>query len=211
VGSGQLLDRSRKEANEVTKGQKYPAEVLDRAEIDALLRACGRSRTGRRNRALIVLLWRAGLRISEALALEPRDVNFERGTVRVRRGKGSRARTVGLDPQAAAVLEQWLQVRSANAHSLISTLDGSPVQASYVRAALPRLARRAGISKRVHAHGLRHAYAYELIEEGASPVHVRDLLGHSNIATTDRYLRSLGASQAVAFARERTWEAESAT
>jgi integrase/recombinase XerD len=144
----------------------------------------------------------AGLRISEALALEPRDINLERGTVRVRRGKGSRARTVGLDPQAAAVVEQWLRARPARAGTLLSTLDGSPVQASYVRAALPRIAYRAGIAKRVHAHGLRHAYAYE---EGASPVHVRDLLGHSNIATTDRYLRSLGASQAVAFARGRTW------
>jgi site-specific recombinase XerD len=153
----------------------------------------------------MVLLWRAGLLISEALALEPRDVDLERGTVRVRRGKGSRARTVGLDPQAAAVVEQWLHARPDKARTLLSTLDGSPVQASYVRAALRRLAQRARIAKRVHAHGLRHAYAYESIEEGGSPVHVRDLLGHSNIATTDRYLRGLGASQAVAFARGRTW------
>ena len=53
---------------------------LDRPEIDALLRACGRSRTGRRNRALIVLLWRAGLRISEALALEPRIIIADEAT-----------------------------------------------------------------------------------------------------------------------------------
>jgi len=64
-----------------------------------------------RNRALIAVLWRCGLRISEALALELRDVDLDAGTVRVRHGKGDKSRTVGIDEQTAALLARWLDRR----------------------------------------------------------------------------------------------------
>lgn len=64
---------------------------------------------------------------------------------------------------------------------------------------------QAGIDKRVHAHGLRHAYATSLEREGATISMIRDLLGHSSAAVTDRYLRRLGAGEAVEFARNREW------
>lgn len=185
------------------RGERYPVEILTRAEVEALLKACGRSRTGHRNRALLALLWRCGLRVSEARSLEPRDVDLKRGTVRVRHGKGDRSRTVGLDALASGALEAWLRVRPAGGTALLCTLDGAALYSSYPRNLLKRLARRAGIDKRVHPHGLRHAYAVELVQEGASVVFVRDLLGHASIATTDGYLRGLGASPAVAFARGR--------
>jgi Phage integrase family len=85
------------------------------------------------------------------------------------------------------------------------TLADERLDQSYVRHLLPRLARRARIEKRVHAHGLRHAYAVELEREGATISTIRDLLGHSSAGVTDRYLRRLGASEAVAFARDRSW------
>jgi integrase/recombinase XerD len=79
------------------------------------------------------------------------------------------------------------------------------VDPSYIRHLLPRLAARAGIEKRVHAHGLRHAFAIGLEWEGATVSVIRDLLGHSSAPLTDRYLRRLGASEAVDFARARSW------
>src|SRR5207245_4729655 len=85
------------------------------------------------------------------------------------------------------------------------TLPRGPLYSSYIRHLLPRLAKRAGIEKRVHAHGLRHAYAVELEREGATISTIRDLLGHSSASVTDRYLRRLGASAAVEFARTRPW------
>jgi site-specific recombinase XerD len=184
---------------------RLPADVLTRDEVERLLRACGRSRTGRRHAALIVLLWRSGLRISEALDLVPGDVDLERGTVRIRRGKGGASRTVAIDPGAAAIVERWMEVRPRSGY-LLSTLDGERVFPESVRTTLRRLARKAGIDKRVHPHGLRHQFAIELIEEGADVTMVRDLLGHASLNTTDQYLRRLGTGRAIDFARSREWK-----
>jgi site-specific recombinase XerD len=92
--------------------RRRPPEVLSESEVIALIRACStRAPTGVRNRALIAVLWRSGLRISEALALELRDVDLQAGTLRVRHGKGDRSRTVGVDEQTAAMLARWVDRR----------------------------------------------------------------------------------------------------
>jgi site-specific recombinase XerD len=180
----------------VTRPKKRPAEVLSESEAIALMRACStRAPTGIRNRALIAVLWRCGLRISEALALELRDVDLEAGTIRVRHGKGDKSRTVGLDEQTGALLARWLdrrrQLGPGSRAPVFCTLEGGSIDTSYVRRLLPRLAAKAGIDRRVHAHGLRHTYAAELARE-RTPINViRDALGHSTLAVTDRYLRDV--------------------
>jgi hypothetical protein len=94
------------------RSRRRPPEVLTESEAIALIKACsGRAPTGIRNRALIAVLWRCGLRISEALALELRDLDLEAWTIRIRHGKGDRSRTVGLDEQTAALLQRWLDRR----------------------------------------------------------------------------------------------------
>ncbi|MDQ2897970.1 MAG: tyrosine-type recombinase/integrase, partial [Actinomycetota bacterium] len=99
-------------ASSSATSRRRPPEVLSEAEAIALLKACStRAPTGVRNRALIAVLWRCGLRISEALALELRDVDLQAGTVRVRHGKGDRSRTVGLDEQTSALLARWIDRR----------------------------------------------------------------------------------------------------
>jgi integrase/recombinase XerC len=109
------------------------------------------------NQALLVLLRRSGLQISEALARYPRDIETARGSLRVRHGKGKKTRVVGMDATAFAELETW-EVRRAkrgftDAQPVFCTLQGKPMLTAYLRALLPRLARKAGITKRVHAHG----------------------------------------------------------
>src|SRR6266487_3719423 len=92
-----LLPGSRKSGCDMPLGDR-PPEPLSSAEVRALLAACSpESLTGMRARALLVVLWRAGLRCAEALALRPCDVDFAAGTIRVRFGKGRKARTVGID------------------------------------------------------------------------------------------------------------------
>ena len=187
------------------KGVKYPIEILERREVEALLAGCGTSATGRRDRAVLTLLWRSGLRISEALALRPADVNLSAGTVRVLRGKGGKSRTVALDALARSALEAWLAARPAGRGPLFCPISkpGQPLQSNHVRNRMRRLAARADIEKRVHPHGLRHTFAVELDAEGFPLREIGDLLGHSNASTTDQYLRGLGASSAVERAKIR--------
>jgi site-specific recombinase XerD len=190
---------------------RLDADLLTPNEIERIIRACSRrAPTGVRNRALITLAWRSGLRIGEVLALRTKDIDLDNGTLVVQHGKGDKRRVVGLDAGTAALLALWLDLRRKRGLNgrgpVFCTLRGAEIDQSYVRHLLPRLARRAGVEKRVHAHALRHAYAVELEGEGATLSTIRDLLGHSSAAVTDRYLRRLGAGAAVEFARNRAWE-----
>ena len=194
------------------KGKKLPAEPLSQDEVKGLLTACSnRAPTGIRNRALIVLFYRGGLRVKEALSLMPKDCDTQKGTVRVLHGKGDRCRLVGLDPEACAVLQRWLDRRTAlgvnGRNPLFCTLKGCSMKSVYVRNLMKRLAAKVGIEKRVHPHGLRHTHAYELANEG-TPLHViQQQLGHSSLATTDRYVRHLNPQAVVEAMRGRTWKA----
>ena len=185
--------------------------MLTEAEVLALIRACSpRAPTGIRNRALIAGLWRTGLRISEALALELRDVDLEAGTLRVRHGKGDKSRTLGIDEQTAALLARWLDRRRALSPgaraAVFCTLAGGRLDTSYIRQLLPRLARKAGIEKRTHAHGLRHTYAAELAREHSPDNVIRDALGHSSLVVTDRYLRDVAPMHVIDTMRARRWD-----
>jgi site-specific recombinase XerD len=191
--------------------RRLDIDPLTRLEIEALIRACShRAPTGARNRALIALAWRSGLRLGEVLALRSKDVDLGSATLIVQHGKNDRRRVVGIDSGTVALVQAWSALRRTLSlpvgAPLICTLDGGQIDTSYVRHLLPRLARRAGIDKRVHAHALRHAHAVELEREGARLSTIRGLLGHSSAATTDRYLRRLGAGEAVDFARNRRWQ-----
>lgn len=151
-------------------------------------------------------MWRSGLRITEALKLRPADVDEREGTVRVRNGKGSKDRVAVIDSEALGYLRAWVEVRkragiNGRAPIFCSVADGSKgagvpqpakeLHSAYVRALLPKLGVRAGIEKRVHAHGLRHSHATELVAAGV-PLHViAGQLGHASTATTDAYFAKL--------------------
>ncbi len=194
-----------------SRSRRRPPEVLTEPDAIALIKACSsRAPTGVRNRALIAVLWRSGLRISEALALELRDVDLEAGSLRVRHGKGDKSRTVGVDEQTAAMLARWIDRRrklSPGARApIFCTLAGGRIDTSYVRHLLPRLAAKAGLDRRVHAHGLRHTYASELARE-RTPINViRDALGHTSLAVTDRYLRDVAPMHVIDTIRARRWD-----
>lgn len=93
------------------KGRRYPADPPRVEEIIAVMRAAGKGRHGARIRALVMVLWRAGLRISEALALAETDLEPRRGAILVRHGKGNKRREVGMDEWAWEHLEPWTRSR----------------------------------------------------------------------------------------------------
>ena len=195
------------------KGKTYPVEILTPNEIRAIAAQCSTTSTaGIRHRALIVLLYRTGLRIGEALALRPKDINLEIGSVVVLHGKGNRLRTVGIDPGANSHIEAWLDRRPtlgppADA-PLFCTFKGGPMNASHVRSLLRTLAGRAGIEKRVHPHGFRHTHAYELMMEGIPMPIIQQQLGHVSLATTDRYLSHIAPKLVIETMGQREWSPE---
>jgi site-specific recombinase XerD len=192
------------------KGKRFAAQPLSGDEIKALIRACSkRSSTGIRNAALVATLYRSGLRISEALTVLPRDLDADTGAIRVMNGKGGTVRSVALDPGAWAILQRWLDRRASQGISgrstVFCTLRGAILQSSYVRSMLPRLAWKAGIERRVHAHALRHSFAAELAAERTPINVVQTLLGHASLATTDAYLRHINPVTAIETLRSRSW------
>jgi len=196
-----------------TRASKRPIEPLTRDEVAALLRQCSSTAaTGIRNRALITVMYRTGLRISEVLDLRAPDVNPERGTLRVLHGKGDKARTVGMDDGGMALVQRWMDRRAGLGHRhgpLFCTLQGTRMSDAYVRSMLRRIARSAGIEKRVHPHGLRHSLAVDMANEGVPMPMIQRQLGHKRLSTTDVYLRGLAAADLAEMARNRPpWNPE---
>lgn len=197
-------------------GKKYPPEPLTREEAGRLMAVCGRGPAGLRNRAIIATGLRTGLRDMELRGLELRDVDLQAGELRVREGKGRKARVLGIDGELCALLEKWLRVRaklgapprSGPFFCTITTGNvGRPVGPSYLRNTLPRLGRRAGIEKRVHMHGLRHTFAWWWIREGKPRDVLQKALGHGSSRTTDRYTDHLRPADVVDTMRARSWDA----
>lgn len=193
-----------------TRGRRFPPEPLSRREVDALLRQCSkRAPTGIRNRALIAVLYRSGLRIGEALALRPADIEHENGSLRVLHGKGDRSREAGLDPAAFALLDAWLAARAklpvGRSAPVFCTLKGRPLDPEDVRTMLHRKGEQAGIGKRVHPHSFRHTFACELRREGVDVGVISKALGHSSIATTTRYLDHIAPQAVIDTIRRRDW------
>jgi integrase/recombinase XerD len=185
------------------KGKRYPAEILTASEVQSLIHACTGGTVGLRNRAMLYVLWRCGLRVSELLSLKASDVTAD--SVRVLHGKGDKARTVGLDPEAAAVLGQWLERRRTLGlrGPVFCTLKGEPLHTNAVRELLKRLCRKAGVERRVTPHTFRHTFAATAARQ--IPVHyVQSALGHSSLAVTSRYVAHLGGA-AVDAVRSLTW------
>jgi site-specific recombinase XerC len=144
------------------KGLRYPADPPSVEEIIAVMRAAGEDADAVRLRGLIVILWRAGLRISEALALTESDLDPIRGAILVRHGKGGKRREVGMDRWGWQQLDLWLQLRAelpvgALFCVLRGPTSGRPWASAGVRSQLHIAASRAGVRRRFAPHQLRHA------------------------------------------------------
>ena len=191
--------------------------ILERSEVERLLEACGdRSYAPSRLRAQIALMYRTGMRPGEMRGLQMGDMfRDEQGRmiVRINRPKGharikhpSPPRELFIDSRTTAFLNEWLRNRGDARGPIFCNEQGGKLTPQYFGRALKSAARRAGIEKRVHAHGLRHSFAhshyYEQLDLGA----LMGALGHRRPTTTEIYLQNIGCTPRVVASMEaREW------
>ncbi len=184
------------------KGRHYPADPPTVEEIIAVMRAAGSGPDGARLRALIVVLWRAGLRISEALALAETDMDARRGAVVVRHGKGNTRREAGMDIWAWEQLDPWQHVRTRfPVGPFFCVIHGPTVgrhwEPASARRQLTRTAAAAGVRRRFAPHQLRHAPAVEMAHEGLPLVVIQRQLGHAHLGVTSIYLQGIDNAEII--------------
>ena len=182
---------------ELAKTTRPQVTFLTGEEVGRLLAAVDTSNPiGLRDRAVIELLFSGGLRVSELVNLNRDQINLERREFMVR-GKGQKDRPIFISPEAAGWLGRYLESRTDEGKPLFIHYSGTSddsEQGMYTRLTVrsvqrlvKRYARRAGITKDVTPHTLRHSFATDLLYNGADLRSVQGLLGHANIATTQIY------------------------
>lgn len=187
-----------------SKGRTYPPDPPTVEEISKVLLACGDRPTGLRMHALIIVLWRTGLRISEALALQESDLHPEDGSIVVRSGKGGKRRVSMMDPWGWERIKPWLEYRQTLETGPVFCVIAGPTSGTRVwshtdvRRELKRKAALAGVRKRMAPHQLRHAHAVELWREDVNLLAVQRQLGHARLDVTQLYLRSISPTEVLA-------------
>ena len=173
------------------KSERLPS-YLTIEEVEALLDAPDVTKKGElRDKAMLETMYASGLRVSELINLERANLNMKRGVIKVM-GKGSKERKVPVGEFALGYIVKYIEeVRNFNVGKgskyLFLNREGKPISRIYFYKQVKKYAERAGIIKAISPHTLRHSFATHLLEEGADLRAVQEMLGHSNIATTQIY------------------------
>lgn len=191
------IDAMTSDKIELASVKRPQVGFLDIPELERLLTSIDVSSiVGKRDRAIIELLFSGGLRVSELVGLNREHINLERREFTVR-GKGQKDRLIFISEDAAGWIEAYLKERPDNYAPLFVHARGSQsgldageytrLTARSVQRLVQRYARLAGITKTVTPHTLRHSFATDLLTNGADLRSVQGLLGHANISTTQIY------------------------
>jgi site-specific recombinase XerD len=191
-----VLDRDVIEGYRLPRGTKgFAPRVLSQGELKRLMRTPDRrSWQGKRDLAALILMGIAGLRVGEVTRLRLCDIALQSDRVEIRvRGKGDRIRVVALASRNASPLKAWSAARGSDNNGSPWLLARAGESRGLTVASLDYIVRRNAAAAQlsgVHAHALRHTAASLALGHGANLVAVRDLLGHSSVITTSRYLHA---------------------
>ena len=159
--------------------------ILSRDEVKALLEAP----RNLRHRTLLAVLYGCGLRVAEAAQLKVSDIDSARHILKVRRGKGRKDRQTLLPVKLLDLLCCYWRNQRPTDWLFPGAHSNRPISVKAVYLACRKAAHDAGISKPIHPHSLRHAFATHLLEAGVNSPTIQILLGHANLETTARYLQ----------------------
>jgi len=163
--------------------KKLPV-ILSKTEVKALLEAP----KNLKHRAMLAAMYGAGLRVSEVAKLKVSDLDRERRVIWVRGGKGRKDRQVMLAEPLREVLAAYWRWKRPAEWMFPGKKPDCPIGTNSVFKACVKAARKAGITKPIHPHSLRHAFATHLLDEGVSLLVIQALLGHAHLKTTAGYL-----------------------
>lgn len=166
------------------KSEKKIPTVLSKEEIKKLLEATKNFK----HRLLIEILYSSGLRVSEAVGLKKDDLDLQDKMGMVRGGKGKKDRHIILSSNFINDLKRYLGERKDD-NPYVFAVSGHQMSVRQAQSVVTEAARKAGIRKRVFCHCLRSSFATHLLEAGTDIRVIQELLGHSNLATTERYTR----------------------
>lgn len=213
VGEGLIRESPLADVRQPAQRGRLPSSPSAR-EVEKLLSAADGTPTPLRDRALVEVLYGAGLRVSEAISLTLDLLFLKERSLRVL-GKGDKERLVPLGRPACRALTLYLRserprlAREARCPYVFLSPRGARLTRQAIFALVRRLAARAGIEADLSPHSLRHAFATHLVEHGADLRVVQTLLGHANIATTEVYTHvsraHLARVHAAHHPRERMW------
>jgi len=201
---------AQRKPHNTNRGKKFPPEPITPEQFAQMLGQCVPLRKGReaelsalRLRCLLVILFRTGLRISEALALYEFDLRpNERGIV-VRHGKGDKRRIVLADEWTWREIQFWLQVRREIPEGALLPVirgdkAGQEMTSPDVRRQMAQLKERCGLRRRVNPHAFRHGFAVECSREGIPMYSLQGALGHARLDVTARYLAGIDPMERLA-------------
>jgi len=162
--------------------------ILEPEEVQNLLKQPNkRYPTGLRNKAIMSLMLYCGLRLSEIVNLKPGNLNLTKGKLRVESGKGEKDRDLAVPDYLNDLLESWRNIRPKSKY-FFSTLKGKKLSDRYIQQMVKRYAQKAGITKKISPHVLRHTYATQYYRQTKDIETLRRILGHSDISTTTIYI-----------------------
>lgn len=190
---GEILKRSFVyEIKRPKKDKKLPV-VLSQAEVSQILSSVSNIK----HKAILMLIYSAGLRVGEVVRLKPEDIDTERRLIRIKGGKGRKDRYTLLSEIALQTLQEYCKIEKARNWLFPSVNKDKTITTRTVQRIFLRACKRAGIKKEVSVHSLRHSFATHLLESGIDLRYIQELLGHKSSKTTEIYthvsIKNLGA------------------
>ena len=166
------------------KNEKKLPTVLTRDEIEKMIKALNNTKHG----LLIEFMYSSGLRVSECVSIKIEDLNLQEKMGLVKSGKGKKDRNIILSRKLISHLTDYLAKRSDN-NPYVFPVKDKHISVRQAQKVVHDAAKKAGIQKRVFCHALRSSFATHLLENGTDIRIIKELLGHSNIQTTERYTK----------------------